>query len=417
MDLDLGSAQTPTEVKGILTQDTVWSNQGSPYIFTGAVGVPQGVTLTIQAGATVDLGPYYFEVNGTINVKGSAIENVVLIADEDQTYAPPVDAINTSPNFHSNRNIVLTYGNPQCNIENAKLYSVSLFGRGMYSNAKVSITNSSLIDSSVNIWGSTHITNSYVGGSVSLHGPLTLTNNTFLDGIEFSSYPNDSQLPGSFLVSSNNITSGTGVALMTAGSGTISDNMIWGSKYGITQEDKTTLSAVIERNLIKNNTCGVFFRDNSDDAIIRDNTFTRNSVGISNPQYLVTITGNSFIDNTQYNIQAGSDAVSAKDNWWGTTDRAMIASKIYDSNDDFSLGTIVYQPSLTQANPNSPDPNMCPLQPVITPAPTNVAVINYLTGGQTNASLNNIEIGLTAAVVILSIVIVALVIKAKRSRH
>jgi parallel beta-helix repeat protein len=413
---NLGSAQTPIEVNGILTQDTVWTKQGSPYIFSGAVGVPQGVTLTIEAGVTVDLGEYYLEVNGTINVKGSTEENVVLTANEQQTHGPPVDSINTSPAC-SNRNIVLTYDNPHCNIENARLYSVSLFGRGMYSSATVSIASCTLQNSVVDVWGKSSIINSHVTSVVKLYGASTVTNSTFDSGLVASSGEANSLWAGSFSVFLNTITNPTHTALETSGTGTISDNIIWGSSYGITQQDKTTMSATIERNLIKNNTCGIFFRDTSDNSIIKDNTFTQNTIAISNPTYQLTITSNSFIDNTQYAIQAGSGAVNAKDNYWGTTDRTAIAAQIYDSNDDFSLGTIVYQPMLNQANPNSPDPNMCPPQTTTTPSPTEVTSINYLTGGQTNTSLNNIEVGLTATVIILSAVIVALVVKAHRKHH
>lgn len=416
MEIDLGSAQTPIEVKGTLTQDTVWTNQGSPYIFTGAVGVPQGITLTIKAGATVDIGSYYLEVNGTLNVEGIETDPAVLMADAD-SYGMPIGWIDTIPALDNRNTIVVAFGNPTCIFEHAILKNTSIFGQGTTSSSTVTITDCNLTNSAVNLWGKTSITNSHLTAPATVRGPSTLTNNTFDSGLVISSGSSACPTSGDFIVSQNTITNPNETALETFGTGTISDNVIWGSRYGITQQDKTTLSATIERNLIKNNTYGIFFRDTSDNAIIKKNTFTQNTIAISNPQYQLTITENNFIDNVQYNIQAGTDAVSATDNYWGTTDRTAIAAQIYDSNDDFSLGTIVYQPILTQANPNSPDPNMCPPKTTIAPSPTETVSINYLTGGQTNASLNNIEIGLTAAVVVLSAIIVALVVKAKRSRH
>lgn len=416
MELDLGSAQTPIEVNGILTQDTTWNKQGNPYIFTGAVGVPQGVTLTIEAGVTVDLGAYYLEVNGTLNVEGTETERAVLISAED-SYGLAIGWIDTVPALNGHNNIVIAFGNPTCTFNHAVLKNTSLFGQGTTSSATVTLNNCSLINSEINIWGKTSITNSHLAAAVTVRGPSTITNNTFDNGLVISSGSSDSLSFGDFTVNQNTITNPNDTALETSGTGTISDNVIWGSSYGITQQDKTTLSATIERNLIKNNTCGIFFREKSDNAIIKANTFSQNTVAISNPTYQVTITGNSFIDNTQYAIQAGSDAVSAKGNYWGTTDRSVITAYIYDANDDFSLGTIVYQPILTQASPNSPDPNMCPPQTTSTPAPTKVTAINYLTGGQTNTSLNNVELGLTVTVIILGVVIVALVVKANRKHR
>jgi parallel beta-helix repeat protein len=417
MDLDLGSAQTPIEVNGILTQDTTWSSQGSPYVFTGAVGVPQGVTLTIEAGVTVDLGGYYLEVNGTLNVKGTATDGVTITSDENPVNGLFIGWIDTYPIATGHNNIVIAYGNPTCTFEYATLRYTSLFGQGLSSGATISISDSSLLDSAINNYGKTTITNSYITGAVKLHGATTLTSNSFYEGIELSDYTGYSGFSGDFNVVGNNITNSGEAAVMVEGSGTIKSNTIYGAKYGIIHDYKTTLSATIEGNLIKDNTNGIYLRSDEDTPIIKDNTFTGNTVGIFNPSYEATITGNSFIDNTQYAIRAGSDAVNVKDNWWGTTDRAVIAEKIYDSNDDFSLGTVVYQPMLNQANPNSPDPNMCPSQSTSTPSPTDVTSINYLTGGQTNTSLNNIEVGLTATVIILSAVIVALVVKAHRKHH
>jgi hypothetical protein len=60
--------------------------------------------------------------------------------------------------------------------------------------------------------------------------------------------------------------------------------------------------------------------------------------------------------------------VNVANNWWGTTDIAMIDEKIYDYNDDFELGKVNYVPFLTAANPAAmPDPNAP--APTLTPTP------------------------------------------------
>lgn len=47
------SASGPTTVSGQITVDTVWSPQGSPYVITSEVSVPEGVSLTLLPGTVV----------------------------------------------------------------------------------------------------------------------------------------------------------------------------------------------------------------------------------------------------------------------------------------------------------------------------------------------------------------------------
>ena len=397
-DLDFGSAQPSTQVSGVLTDDTVWGKQGSPYVFVGAVGVPAGVTLTVEAGVVVNVGSYYLEVNGTLNVEGTGSENVFLLADENPIHGPAISWVAAVPVGQGHNNIVVAYGNPTVNIKNAVLNNTSLFGLGTSSEATVTIKDCALLNSAVNIWGSITVSSSYSTGAILSRGNSNFTSNTFLGGVEVS---------GAFTVIGNNITNAGGAAVMAWGSGAISGNIIWGSSYGVTQDDKTTLSATVERNLITNNTCGIYLRDSSDDAVIKDNTFAVNNVGVSNPSNRVAIAGNSFIDNAVYDIQAGSDAVNAAGNYWGTTNSEEISQKIFDSTDDFSLGTIIYTPFLTSANANAPGSPMDLMLPAVTVSPTDS--VTFQTVNNPSASLGGFEIGVAAALafVAVSVAVVA----------
>jgi parallel beta-helix repeat protein len=401
-----GLAQQSTQVSGVLRHDTVWGKQGSPYVFVGAVGVPVGVTLTVEAGVVVDVGSYYLEVNGTLNVQGTDSENVFLLADEDPSHGPVISWVDAFPFGHGYNNIVVAYGNPTVNIKNAVLNNTSLFGLGTASEATVTIKDSALVNSAVDIRGSTTISGSYFTDSVLSQCNSNLSGNTFLGGVEVS---------GDFVVSGNNITRAGGAAVMAWGSGVISGNIIWGSNYGITQDDKTTLSATVERNLIINNTCGIYLRDRYDDAVIKDNTFTVNGVGIFNPSNKVAIVGNSFIDNVVYDIQAGSDAISAAGNFWGTTSSDEISRRIYDSNDDFSLGTIIYTPFLASANPNAPGSPADLMLPSATASPTDS--VTFQTVNNPTLSLGGFEVGVVAVVVFVavSVAVVAVRMRGKRA--
>ena len=411
--LNMGLAQAQTPVSGVIKQDTTWTKGGSPYVFTGAVGVPAGVTLTVEAGAVVDLGVYYLQVNGTLNVKGTPTEKVTLTSNEHQTSGPPLDGYNNAP-IGGNRNIVIAYDNPTCNIENAMLNYTSIYGASLFSKAKLTVSNSDLLSSDVSIRGSTSLTGSYVTGVVTLSdGASTVTNNILLKGIYVTGYVEGVPYTGAFLVSGNNITNPNGMALNAAGSGTIKDNIIWGSGRGITQEDNTVLSASIQDNLILNNKFGVYLRDSQDDAVIKDNTFAGNGVGIFNPTYHLTLEGNNFVDNTLYDVQAGASAVNAENNWWGTSDRAVIAGKIYDSNDDFSLGTIVYTPFLSVANVNAPRQPSDLMLPAVTVSPTDG--VTYQTVNHP-ATVSGFEVGVLAAVVVVAVFVVVVAVGLRRKR-
>jgi hypothetical protein len=60
----------------IITSDTTWTEADSPHFFTGPVLVEQGVTLTIEAGSTVDLNGYELRVNGTLRAVGTSASRI-----------------------------------------------------------------------------------------------------------------------------------------------------------------------------------------------------------------------------------------------------------------------------------------------------------------------------------------------------
>ena len=79
--LFIDNVHASTSVGGLLVSDTTWSAANSPYQFTGPVGVPNGVTLTIEPGVTVDFGSYYLLVNGTLTAQGTSNNNICIKTD------------------------------------------------------------------------------------------------------------------------------------------------------------------------------------------------------------------------------------------------------------------------------------------------------------------------------------------------
>jgi hypothetical protein len=70
------SVQASTDITGVISSDATWTKADSPYSLTGNVLVPNGVTLTIEAGVTVNLNDYYIMVNGTLCAQGTNAEQI-----------------------------------------------------------------------------------------------------------------------------------------------------------------------------------------------------------------------------------------------------------------------------------------------------------------------------------------------------
>ena len=70
----LVTSQAGTLVGGIISQNTTWTLWDSPYLITGTIEVPAGVTLTIEPGTSVLMsgnGDYMFIVKGKVLAHGT----------------------------------------------------------------------------------------------------------------------------------------------------------------------------------------------------------------------------------------------------------------------------------------------------------------------------------------------------------
>jgi RHS repeat-associated protein len=70
------TASAETVVKGNVTTNTTWTAAGSPYVLEPAtVTVSSGVTLTIEAGVTVEFNPKHETLSGSLSVSGTIKAN------------------------------------------------------------------------------------------------------------------------------------------------------------------------------------------------------------------------------------------------------------------------------------------------------------------------------------------------------
>ncbi len=349
-------AQTATSISGVLNSDTTWTQAGSPYILTGNVLVPSGVTLTIQAGAILNLNTYYIEVNGTLNATGT-ISNLINIYGGSTAgdLGNPFVALNPSGiTFYGSGDIEYASVNSQISIYSSDVEVAYTYG-----------ANILVLD------GSPLITNnSQCGISVTWNSP-TISNNYITGGLDV--------IDGAPIISNNNITgsiSADGEFMQ------INDNIIYGSILcGLTH------TVLIEGNLVVNTNidgAGIYLSGTEPEQIpqgtitIENNTFADSYYGVDvsfygyqlvNTFYL-NLAFNNFENITGYNLYWYSKInLNATLNYWGTTNEQVINQSIYDSENDFNLGTVSFVPYLSYPNSQAPTVSAFP-SPTPTPSPS-----------------------------------------------
>jgi hypothetical protein len=328
-----GTAQSGTNVTGIITSDTTWTQANSPYNLTGDVLVNNGVALTIEPGVFVNLSSYHMTVNGTLQAIGSSQNPIYINGDNSAGITFTPFAVDWDQSTGTG-----------CIIENAIIGSYMV----MYNSPE--INNDTTYGRIVTVANAT-ISNCYIYGGLDIVG-------------------------GQGTVSDNTVTSlfgsmGYGIIIGSdAENATVSGNTITACSEGITVITENGLDVgnftlLIEGNLIANNTYGIEIVAFSGawllTPLIQSNTITSNTYGIyfasfpSGKLTPATIVDNNIYDNSNYNVVSNvTNDVSATNNWWGTTDTQSINQTIYDFKNDPNWGNVSFVPFLDSPNIQAP---------------------------------------------------------------
>lgn len=350
--LQLGTVQA-TGVTGIINADTVWTKVNRPYSLTGPVGVREGVTLTIEPGVTVNLNSYYIQVNGTLRAIGSGTDKIRI---NGVSGAPPPGskitfaAINEGYNEETGsgsiiENAVISSTHIDVVVSSVKISNNSI--NGVISAGASSIISNNIITGKIGAGGSAVVSNNTITGGIGLRGgSASILNNTITGGS--GDVGIDLELTESPLIFGNTISGCSGVGISAGGSATIERNLVTNNYYGIT----VGVWATIQNNTIANNYIGLRYVSPVEFPIISYNNFQNNSYSLYSDV---------------------SEDISVINNWWGTTDAQAISQSIFDSKNDFNLGTVNFVPFLTAPNPEaSPTGASVPTSvPTPSPSPTN----------------------------------------------
>jgi parallel beta-helix repeat protein len=320
-------ATGPVEVSGIISQDTTWTLDNSPYVVTGNLLVAQDATLTIEAGVEVLFSSdLYLKVEGALNARGNESAWIVFTSDSSSPQMLDWKYIEFS-RTSDDENCVLEY----CEI----LYAET----GIY-----------IMDASPTI-SNCIVSNNYDGIVCEGYSEPNINNNTirynFLFGIALSD--------GLANVMDNRILD-NGWTGITCGdeqsTPLIYNNTISNSTRGI---DSTRGLPHIIHNTITDNEDGIFLHET--DCWVWNNTIKENDNGIhitGNGQ--PNITYNNILDNTDYDVNCENERdIHAPFNYWGTNNTTELQEIIYDYQDDFNFGNFTVLPLLDGPSTGAPN--------------------------------------------------------------
>ncbi|MCK5559949.1 MAG: PKD domain-containing protein, partial [Thermoplasmata archaeon] len=321
LSLESGQAYAggPTYVGWVISKNTTWTLTNSPYIVIDNVLVDENVNLTIDPGVIVKFdSDKYLQVDGTLYAVGTELQMITFTSNKTSPAPGDWDRIKFTDKTNSYNTSIVKY----CVIEYS-LYGINCDG------------GSPII-----------INNTFLGNYESIYGEYSssiIFNNSFSNA-ERAIY----LWYSSPYILNNNITNTRyGIILSHCNSTIISHNSVKNGEYGIHYEYSDSFQ-VIFNEVLNNSEAGIFDVDTS--AKIFNNTIIGNEKGIKLNDGATPIVNNNNIFNNGNSIwlhYTCVDDINAKNNWWGTTDTALINQSIYDYYDDFNLGIVNYMPFLT----------------------------------------------------------------------
>jgi parallel beta-helix repeat protein len=439
-----GIVQAATEVSGLISSDTTWTQAGSPYTLTGNLLVENGVKLTINAGTTVNLGSYYIMVNGTLAARGT-IDNPITFNGGSITFTSSIKPWNEQTQLG-------------CIIENAKLTTTVTSDNAVKISS--STINGALTLTSDSIVASNIINGNVNGGKVSgntITGDVnsadvfsnTITGNVGCSGTASNNYikgrvgtNGDCHITDNTIIGDKTSSTGdTGAAIFVStayigasGYPKIENNIIANSHIGISVSVliRSWFSInipEIRNNLIIQNGVGIQYSISrqepyeTNQTIIESNTIAKNDIGIKfvGTAQECQIINNNIQENINYSIylHQTTDNINVTSNWWGITDQSAIANSFYDYYKDFNLGKVNFVPFLTAPNPDAPlissfvEPSQSPSPSPPTPSPETTSTPTPTQEPQQTEQEIIIGVGITVLVIVAGLGLLIYLIKRK----
>jgi parallel beta-helix repeat protein len=389
-------SQDTIEVGGTLTQNANWTAENI-YIVTDNILVFEGITLTIEAGTTVkfDQGRGLNIEGGSLRINGTAADSVKMVLNQ-----------NTNGNLNWQGLTINSVTRPgEVEIKYAIIKGAVIGIKGQ-SSRHVQVKNSKITNSffiGINLVNSSYwkiennlLEHNFVGVEIHASGFGNQSTGNFMYRNIFSNFVSNISIQSSSLgacfnntIENNIIKEATqGIWLFSSSQGvaantqikrnliykngiendgfgifasmdsvSIYENIFWRNKTAVVFNSSS--DSYFHNNNIYENENGLFFRNNTSQLRIGNNTFTGNTEDIL--RFLanedVVFSGNNIFRNVRDSATVKNLTpfdVNISDNYWGTTTDSIIQQLLYDVNDDPSLGELVFQPILNNENTAAP---------------------------------------------------------------
>ena len=370
-----------TNIGGTLTKDTKLSLAGSPYSVNSNLGVPTGITLTIESGVILNFnGSSQLIVQGTLTAKGTANNSVTFNGKGGLMFQKTNLSLSSLEFIKLNNSIINLNGGTDTLIGNLNIpyleatnseFIINGYNKGF---GNVNLTNANLnqtkFSASFNPYAVVNINNSKInGGQYIFARSAILTNDTISNASLNHSGSNELNLSKSILV--NTVVTNNAKFNMydcalynsfinTANSLISIENCIFNSD--VNNKNNTIIRA--GRGIIRYcefNGSGVILAiesgginySNTDSFIVSHSNFNgfneyfKFSYTTYNPKPdRIKINNCNFMDkqNSFYIYNKMNYTINAKNNYWGTTSDSIIDTRIVDYWDDILTGIVEYKP-------------------------------------------------------------------------
>ncbi len=359
-------AAGPTNVSGIITKNTTWTEANSPYIVKGQVLVDENTTLTIKPGVRIEFDwKYQFIVEGTLIAKGTKDKMITFTISQSNTKG---EWASLSLSANPRNSSIIEY----CKFQNTDT-GVRLMNKFPHS---LPIFRKNIIEDS----GGLDIFYEYYNYYAKNYITDQITNNSFIrcsNGIEFfpqkDNYTTILQNNYTLLIENNYFRANIGINIEEKGINTVvRNNVFFGCDRGIYSD--THSSGTIKNTLIAINNTIAFGRVGfeishwddqismwDEEIILKNNTFAYNEYGLFlAPGNVKEIKNNNIFNNSVFNVYHNSPKkygdFDLRYNWWGTINETEINETIHDYYNNWNIGKVIYKPYLTKPSQYAPDP-------------------------------------------------------------